>query len=97
MIDSEKFLRDHELREKGGGGSDQKSQNLDKLFDMYLEQVQTANVLLLNKIDLISPAQVERLEAILRVLNPKAKICRTTFSQIDLAEILDLRLFDKVC
>merc|ERR1712129_149379 len=50
--------------------------------------------LVMNKMDLIEPDEVARLEGILRTLNPKAKIVCSTFGQIDLALLLNTGSFD---
>jgi G3E family GTPase len=46
-------------------------------------QIEGADILLLNKIDLIEPQQIEPLEAKLREINPTAAIVRTERCQID--------------
>jgi G3E family GTPase len=46
-------------------------------------QIEGADILLLNKIDLIEPQQIELLEAKLREINPTAAIVRTERCQID--------------
>jgi G3E family GTPase len=46
-------------------------------------QIEGADILLLNKIDLIEPTQVEPLEKKLRVINPTAAIIRTERCQVD--------------
>lgn len=46
-------------------------------------QIEGADILLLNKIDLIEPAQIERLETKLRKINPNAAIVRTERCRVD--------------
>jgi G3E family GTPase len=58
------------------------------------EQVAFADVVLLNKTDLISEPDVEERCRLLRSLNPLARIHRTVSCQIDLAAVLDVRAFD---
>jgi len=57
------------------------------------EQVAMADFLLLNKTDLVSPEQLDQLEAKIRDLNPHATIFRTSQSQANLKEILDMNAF----
>ncbi len=57
-------------------------------------QVAFADVVLLNKTDLVSPADLERVEARIRKMNALAKIHRTQHSQIDVAQILQLKARD---
>ena len=53
-----------------------------------------ADFLLLNKTDLVAEAQLTRIEAIVRELNPHAQIFRTNQSQVNLKEMLDMHAFD---
>lgn len=57
------------------------------------EQVAMADFLLLNKTDLVSPEQLDQLEIKIRELNPHATIFRTSQSQANLKEILDMNAF----
>ncbi|GJN87946.1 hypothetical protein Rhopal_000901-T1 [Rhodotorula paludigena] len=56
-------------------------------------QVATADVILLNKVDLVSATDLDRIEALLRTINSTALIHRTTRSSIDLAHVLDLNIY----
>jgi G3E family GTPase len=58
------------------------------------EQVAFADVILLNKTDLVSEPDVEERCRLLRSLNAFARIHRTVNCSIDLAEVLDVRAFD---
>ncbi len=54
-------------------------------------QIAFADVILLNKTDLVSPADLERVEARIRRMNPLAKVYRTHNSQIEVAKIFNLK------
>ncbi len=58
------------------------------------EQIAFADVILLNKIDLVGVAEVDRLETRIRQINRFARVHRTERAQIDVAELLDLGAFD---
>lgn len=58
------------------------------------EQISFADLLLLNKIDLVSESALDRIEVQLRSLNPLAKIVRTGACQIDRSTVLDISAFD---
>lgn len=64
------------------------------LVDLLVEQVEFANVIILNKIDLVSKEELETVRAIIRGLNAKAKIIETTQSQVDLDAVMDTALFN---
>ena len=65
-----------------------------EVVDLLIDQIEFANVILLNKVDLIDSEDAEELESLLRKLNPEAKIIKTTFSNVPLDEILNTQLFD---
>ena len=57
-------------------------------------QIAFADVILLNKTDLVTPAELAEVEARIRGINPYARIHRTERSKIDIAEVLDRNAFD---
>ncbi|MFJ7921188.1 GTP-binding protein [Lysinibacillus fusiformis] len=62
--------------------------------DLLIDQIEFCDVLVLNKCDLVSIEEVERLERILRALQPEAKIIRTVNGEMDPSEILNTGRFD---
>lgn len=64
------------------------------LVNLLTDQIEFANIILLNKTDLISPQQVGELRAILQKLNPKAKILDSSFGKIEPTQILNTGLYD---
>jgi G3E family GTPase len=62
--------------------------------DEAKEQVAFADVILLNKIDLVAPSEVDRLEARIRGMNPAARIYRTENAAIDVARVLNVGGFN---
>lgn len=68
-------------------------QHLDEGHEAQ-EQVAFADVLLLNKTDLVSEDELEQLEGRLRAMNQAAKIYRTQQSQIEIERILGINAFD---
>ena len=61
-----------------------------------VEQVAFSDVILINKIDLVSPEQVRSIEARIRKLNPLATIHHTANAEIDIAKVIDVGAFDLV-
>ncbi|MCG5234230.1 CobW family GTP-binding protein [Xanthobacter oligotrophicus] len=57
-------------------------------------QVAFADVILLNKTDLVTGAELDQVEARIRGINPYAKLYRTTKSEIDIAKVLNQGAFD---
>ncbi len=64
------------------------------LVDLLVEQIEFANVVVLNKADLVTPEQLETVKAIVRGLNVKAKIIISTLGQVNLDDVLDTNLFN---
>lgn len=64
------------------------------IVNLLTDQVEFANVIILNKSDLVTEDQLGILEKTLLKLNPTAKIVRTTHSKINPREILNTGLFD---
>ncbi len=95
VVDAANFLREYssteDLRDRGIalGPDDDRA-----IVDLLIEQVEFANVLVLSKLDLVSPADAGRLEAILHHLNPGARLVRATEGQVSCDEVLDTGLYD---
>lgn len=64
------------------------------VVDLLIDQIETCDVLLLNKCDLVDEAELLKLEHVIRKLQPNAKLIRTVKGQIDPSEILNTGLFD---
>lgn len=58
------------------------------------EQIALADVILLNKLDLVSSANAARVEARVRRQNPHARLHHATHGRVSIAELLDIRAFD---
>lgn len=65
-----------------------------EIADLLIDQIEFANVLVLNKVDLIAPEKMDKLKSVLRNLNPDAKIIGTERANLDLNEVLNTNLFD---
>ncbi|AJS60958.1 GTP-binding protein [Paenibacillus sp. IHBB 10380] len=64
------------------------------VVDLLIDQIETCDVLLLNKCDLVEESELNKLEGIIRKLQPDAKIIRTVQGWISPSEILNTNLFD---
>jgi len=63
------------------------------IAELMMDQVEFANVILLNKMDLVNETQQQDLVEKIQVLNPQAKIVKTLQSKIDVMEILNTDLY----
>jgi len=96
VVDAVNFLKDHGRSQRltdrsalGAEASDQRN-----IADLLTDQVECANVLVLNKIDMIKEHDAVRLEGILKKLNPKAQIIRSSFGKVDPKLILNTSSFN---
>lgn len=64
------------------------------IVNLLTDQVEFANVIILNKTDLVDQGTLEILKAIIQKLNPKARILESTFSKIKPLEILHTGIFN---
>ena len=64
------------------------------IVNLLTDQIEFANVIILNKTDLVSENDLKLLKAVIKKLNPLAKQLESSFSKVDLKEILNTGLFD---
>ncbi|KAA0782129.1 MULTISPECIES: GTP-binding protein [Bacillus] len=65
-----------------------------EVIDLLIDQIEFANVIILNKIDLLEKEDRVELHHLLQKLNPGAKIIEASFSNVPLQEILNTNLFN---
>lgn len=64
------------------------------IVNLLTDQIEFANVIIINKIDLVAPHVVEELLAVIKKLNPEAKLIKTKNSQVELNQVISTGLFD---
>ncbi|MEU6698269.1 GTP-binding protein [Pseudonocardia sp. NPDC046786] len=64
------------------------------LSDLLADQVEFADLLVLNKTDLVPPHRLGRIESLLRRMNPGARVVRAVRGAVPVAELLDTRRYD---
>ncbi len=64
------------------------------IVNLLTDQIEFANVIILNKTDLVSQEDVGVLKAMIRKLNAEARIIESSFGKIDIKEIMNTGLFD---
>ena len=85
-LSSIKTLADQEGKDVVGGERN--------VSDLLLDQIEFANVILLNKIDLVPEEEAETLKAFLQELNPGAEVLPCTESKVPLNKIIHTKSFD---
>ncbi|NJN24894.1 MAG: GTP-binding protein [Cyclobacteriaceae bacterium] len=95
VVDAFNFFKDFGsadtimARKMTDDGEDQRT-----IVNLLTDQVEFANVILLNKTDLVDEQRLQMLEGMLKKLNPEARIIRTSHSKVDPKEIINTRLFE---
>lgn len=95
VVDAFNFLKDYssydsiQSRGESLGEEDQRT-----VVDLLIDQIEFCDVIVLNKIDLISEAEKEKLLAIIHSLNPRANIELSQFGRVNLDKLLNTNLFD---
>lgn len=95
VVDAVNFLKDlrigKDLQSAGQAATDD---DIRTIADLLIDQVECANVILINKTDLVSPEEIQELEAFLEQLNPYALKLRTSFAEVPPSRILSTGRFD---
>ncbi|MCC6416293.1 MAG: GTP-binding protein, partial [Opitutaceae bacterium] len=92
VVDAADFLRRWDTRPTEA--TVHKAGEPKPVFELLLEQVEHADVIVLNKCDLITPAEAARAEAVLRGCNARAEIQRAEQGRVPVAWLLDQARFE---
>jgi len=93
VIDARHFL--DEWR-RGQGHAAPMAGEPKPVFELMVDQAECADVLLLNKCDLVTEPELAQLESILQALNPRAELIRTEQGQVACERLLDRPRFDPI-
>ena len=66
----------------------------DNIENLIIQQIEFCNIILLNKIDEITPEEREVVKRIMHTLNPSAQIIECNYAQVDITRILNTNLFE---
>ena len=64
------------------------------ISDLFADQIEFANVIIINKIDIVDKHTLGRVRAYVKALNPSAKIIEAKYSKVDVREMLNTGKFD---
>lgn len=95
VVDAYHFWQDYHTRETLRDRSQQAGEEDTRgVVHLLIDQVEFCDVLIINKCDMVSEAELDQLEQALRSLQPRAKMIRTSHGKVDPKEILNTHLFD---
>jgi len=95
VVDAANMLKDYSssdfLSDRGEtvGSEDDRT-----LVQLLVDQIEFADVIVLNKISEVSESQLETVLAILHGLNPDARVIETDYADVPLKDVLDTGRFD---
>ncbi|KAH7071554.1 CobW/HypB/UreG, nucleotide-binding domain-containing protein [Paraphoma chrysanthemicola] len=64
------------------------------ISDLFADQIEFANVVIVNKIDRVDAKTLGRVKAYVRTLNPTAKIIEARYSKVDIRTLLNTGIFN---
>lgn len=84
------------LQDEFGGGDSLTRKNIgeEDIENLIIQQIEFCNIILLNKASMVSPDQLKRIKAIIRTLQPAAKIIECDYAKVDLDDIINTGLFN---
>ncbi|MFT5882456.1 MAG: G3E family GTPase [Crocinitomicaceae bacterium] len=96
VVDAPNFLLDYTTNES----LNDRGQAVDKgdersIVDLLTDQIEFADVILVNKTDMVSAEQVKQVHGMIRALNPQAKIYDTVNSEVPLDTVIGTGLYDE--
>ena len=96
VVDACNFLHDFdsvdELRDRSIGLNEDDDRDIARLM---VDQIEFANVIIINKVDLLTPEQRGVLRRMIGSFNPEARLLETSFGKVDLSEILNTGSFSE--
>ncbi|KAK9243410.1 CobW/HypB/UreG, nucleotide-binding domain-containing protein [Lipomyces tetrasporus] len=84
------FLSDRQ--KKGGEAVPEDDERT--IADLMVDQLEFADVIIVNKIDTVDPRTLVRIKNVIAALNPRAKVLTANYSKIDVREIISTNSFD---
>ncbi len=94
VVDAPNFLRDYcsverlKDREQQMGEGDERT-----LVDLLADQIEFANIIIVNKCDCVTALELETVSGMVRSLNPKARVIETSHGAVDAGAVLKTGLY----
>ena len=84
------------MKDEFGCGDNLYRDNIDDedIENLVIQQIEFCNIVVLNKVSDVNPAELERIRQIVKKLQPDAKIIECDYARIDLENIINTNMFD---
>ncbi|WP_439635367.1 GTP-binding protein [Oceanicaulis sp.] len=95
VVDAVNLLKDYAstdfLSDRGetAGEGDQRA-----VIDLLVDQIEFADIVIINKVEQVTPQHLETVRKVIAGLNPEAEVIETSFSKTDLDKVLNTGRFD---
>ena len=94
VIDAFNFVRDFGSTDSLVDRSQARDEDDDRcVVDLLVDQIEFADVIILNKIDLVTPQELKQVTGILKGLNPQAELVFSKFGKVTLNHVLNTNRF----
>ena len=80
--------------EFGGGEKLMGDVDEEDIENLLIQQIEFCSTIIINKVDEVSPENLDKVKAVVKALQPKAKIIETNYAKVDLKDVLDTKQFD---
>lgn len=79
-----------------GSGENLVQENIDDedIENLLIQQIEFCNTIILNKVDAVSKEELNKVKAVIKALQPVAKIIETNYAKVEVKEIIDTNNFD---
>jgi len=84
------------LADEFAGGEKLLDEDLEEedIANLLIQQIEFCNTIIMNKVDALSKHDLEHVKAVVKALQPTAKMIETNYGKVDMKDILDTKQFD---
>ncbi|MBO6076257.1 MAG: GTP-binding protein, partial [Fibrobacter sp.] len=84
------------LADEFAGGQKLLDKDLEEedIANLLIQQIEFCNTIVMNKVDSLSKTDLEHVKAVVRALQPDAKMIETNYGKVEMKDILDTKQFD---
>ena len=84
------------LADEFAGGEKLLEEDLEEedIANLLIQQIEFCNTIIMNKVDALSKHDLEHVKAVVKALQPTAKMIETNYGKVDMKDILDTKQFD---
>lgn len=84
------------LVDEFAGGDKLLDKNLDEedIENLLIQQIEFCTKIIINKVDEVSEEDLNKVKAVIKTLQPKAKIVETNYAKVSMSDVLDTKEFD---